>query len=161
VAVYNEELISQKATQYPLIRTSPVSFNIDSVQEVSSSTDSDRKLKFVYGTPPSDFEPEKINHQQMAIESIIEIPLWNDAKWRGVGVIASPTNEFVPLSGLLFENDSCAQQIFANWRNRFGNYDADDEIQIGIIKGIDKRNPCHYRVIITSNMKPTGKRSIR
>ncbi|MHB8075662.1 YecA family protein [Desulfosporosinus fructosivorans] len=156
VAVYNEELNQQKTTQYPLIRTSPVSFNIESGQEVSPSTDSESKLKFVYDTP-LDFEPEKINHQQMAIESIIEVPLWNDAKWRGVGVIASPRNEFVPLLGLIFENDSSAQQIFANWRNRFGSYDVNDEIQIGIIKGIDKSNPCHYRVIITSNMKPTGK----
>ncbi|MDT3698370.1 MAG: SEC-C domain-containing protein [Thermincola sp.] len=157
VAAYNEGLTSQKTIQYPLIRTSPVSFEIDSAPAVSPSNDSDRKLKFVYGTPPADFEPEKINHQQMVVESIIDIPLWNDAKWRGVGVIASPTNEFVPLLGLLFENDSSAQQIFANWRNRFGSYDADDEVQIGVIKGIDKRNPCHYRVIITSKMKPSGK----
>jgi Predicted metal-binding protein related to the C-terminal domain of SecA len=158
VAVYDEEHILQKPTQYQLIRTLPINFKINLEKEVLPSTDSERKLKIIYGDPPIDLKLEKVSHQQMEIESIIDIPLWNNAKWRGVGIFVSPTNQFAPIMGLFFESYNDAQEIFTNWRNKFGSYDVDDEIQIGIIKGIDKKNPCHYRVIITSNMKSSSQR---
>ncbi len=155
-SIFNKESVSQAAAAYSLLRSSPVSFNTDVIERPIHDQSCDRKLKFIHGSPPDGLDFEHFNHQQLEIQSIINIPLWNKAKWRGVAVMDSPTHEFLPMFGLLFENTDIAQQIFLDWGKRFGKYDSADEIQIGIIKGIDKKNPFHYRVIVASNLRRHG-----
>lgn len=153
-AIYNTGSDAQSTESYPLLRESPICFDINT-EPLSPPISDDRKLQFIYDIPP-EIKREKVTHRQMEIESIIDIPLWNDAKWRGVGVIAARENEFVPLLGLVFKKSDVGQEIFEGWKKRFGDNDVDNEIQVGIIKGIDKQNPYYYRVIITSNLKPSG-----
>ncbi len=57
-----------------------------------------------------------------------------------------------PLLGLIFSNAEMANNIFQEWQDRFGSEDANDEIRISIIKGIDKENPYYYRGCICRDM---------
>ncbi len=152
ISSYSERFVNQQSAEFPLIRQQPVCFNIQTEHEPSQLHEN-RKLKIIYDALPPNLNFEKIKHKEMAIESIIEVPLWDEARWHGVSFMAAQNNTASPVLGLLFKNNIPAEQIFINLRNRFGSVDVNNEIQIGIIKGINREHPCHYRVIITSNLK--------
>jgi hypothetical protein len=89
------------------------------------------------------------NHRKMAIRSVINSHLWDQAGWKGA-LYGSSAPGAPPLLGLMFTNEDVARKIFAGWRERFGIADKDDEIHISIVRGISEEQPHHYAVIITS-----------
>ena len=67
------------------------------------------------------------------IENPIDIPLWDKAKWRAtafVGWEGSP-----PALGIAFLNPNPAEEIFKQWRQRYGARDEFEELRIAIIEG--------------------------
>jgi hypothetical protein len=80
---------------------------------------------------------------------VIDIALWNKARWRGVAFFDFGPGR-PPAIGLMFDNGGAARAIFERWRGRFGQRDSNDSIFVGIVRGISKSNPTHYRVLITS-----------
>lgn len=97
--------------------------------------------------PTSDIVPK--SHQDIHVSSVIDMPLWDRAVWRGAAYL-SYGSEVPPVIALTFENQDAAEKIFTRWRNRFGRHDSKDVIYIAIIKGISSANPFHYHLLVTS-----------
>jgi hypothetical protein len=92
---------------------------------------------------------DEISHNKFKMYSVIDVPLWDKAKWKGFGFIIHP--EYGLGVMLPFENPDAGKMIFDKWVARFGNVDKSESIKITIIKGINKNNPYWYRVIISTN----------
>ena len=101
---------------------------------------------------------KRLNHQNLTVESVIDVPLWDRARWSGVGYgLLGP--EGPPFLGLIFEDRHAASTIFERWRERFGEEDGSEQLYIGIVQDIPKKAPFHYGMVITSNFPPNVGRS--
>ncbi|WP_173935153.1 hypothetical protein [Chelativorans sp. Marseille-P2723] len=100
------------------------------------------------------------SHRDMSVSSIINQSLWNNAGWRGMMFGYSAPDQ-PPFLGLIFDNAEMAKAIFDEWQDRFGRSDENDEIRISVIKGIDRKNPFHYRGSISRDMEAVAKDDFR
>jgi|SRR5579859_1149670 len=102
------------------------------------------------GKPPEDlFGIDKLKHQDRRVISLINIPLWNQAKWRATAYIWPPDSE--PVLGLCFLDAGAGKRIFEDWRRRLGEVDEQEQLYIAIITGIDKDSPHSYSVVVSTN----------
>jgi hypothetical protein len=154
LSAYERDSEATCESEYTLIRSVPVIFEPFSISSADEEDDKNKPISIHFGPMP-DFDWDNVSHQQMKVISIINLSLWEEAKWLGIGVIAPPIFGCPPMFGLAFVNFVAGEKILKDWISRIGYYDKDDLIQIGIIKGIDKKNPYHYRVIITSKINPS------
>jgi hypothetical protein len=90
-------------------------------------------------------------HSHVKTLSLIRETLWTNAKWRGVGFVACPNA--LPILALVFGNREAAGQIFKLWEQELGRIDEADALRVCIIRGINKREPHHYRVVLGSNLE--------
>ncbi len=127
-----------KPSKYDMKRKAQVSFNYEKI--IKDRTEKYRKE-----------DMEEIPHNQVITHTIIDMPLWDKAKWKGFGFTFHPKEGIGVF--LAFENSDSAKIIFQDWKNRIGDKDKDELISIVIIKGINKKNPCWYKVIVTINEK--------
>lgn len=95
-------------------------------------------------------DTETIRHDKRKIYSIIDVKLWDQAKWIGFGFFGYSL--YFGLS-IAYENPIFGEKIFNDWISRFGKEDKNEQIRITIIKGIDKHNPNWYRVHVSSNIE--------
>lgn len=96
---------------------------------------------------------EKIGHRDRRIVSVIDVPLWNQARWRGTAYFGFKDEEGAPpILGLLFQDEVSGRQIFEGWRYRFGRIDSEEQIRVLFVLGVSKRNPLFYRVSIGTNL---------
>jgi hypothetical protein len=93
--------------------------------------------------------PRPTDHRLLSTLSVIDIALWNQARWRGVAFFDFGPGR-PPAMGLMFDIEGAARAIFERWRGRFGERDSKDSIFVGIVRGISNTHPTHYRVLITS-----------
>ncbi len=130
-----EDILDEGIAEYEVKRTEPI--KIPEVKEPKVESDSpDREMH---------------SHADLGVASVIDSNLWDNAGWQGVGIATS--EDLPPVFSIAFSNDSVGKEIFSKWREQFGEVDKQDEIRVVIIKGIDKSNPYHYRVVIRSNCK--------
>jgi hypothetical protein len=122
--------------QYISKRKKPISYNYD-LKEVEK----DFQKKNI----------EKVRHDEIKTHSIIDVPLWNNAKWQGFGFLFHPKEGLGII--LAYENIDAGVKIFDKWINKFGREDKLDLIRITIVKGIDESNPYWYRVHISANIE--------
>jgi hypothetical protein len=94
---------------------------------------------------------ETSKHSQRQIVSLIDVPLWNRASWRGTMFYFDPDQAPYPVLALGFEDRAAATQIFEGLINQLGEVDKDNRLRIMIIRGIRKDNPAAYRVVIGTN----------
>ncbi len=94
---------------------------------------------------------EIVRHDEIQTHSVIDVPLWDKAKWMGFGFLFHPQEGLGII--LAYENIDAGIKIFNKWIKKFGGEDKLDLIRITIIKGIDKRNPYWYRVHISTNLE--------
>jgi len=92
---------------------------------------------------------EEVAHNQVATHTVIDVLLWDKAKWKGVGFAFHPQDGLYML--LAFDNIEFGGKIFDKWLEKFGSLDKEDVINITIIKGIDKKEPFAYKVMISKN----------
>lgn len=90
-------------------------------------------------------------HDENKVVSIIQIKLWDQAKWKGFGPFYAPHLGFGIF--LAFENGNAGKTIFEDWIKRFGKEDKDDIIKLTIVKGVNRNNPYWYKVHITANFQ--------
>ncbi|WP_316193011.1 hypothetical protein [Bradyrhizobium sp. SZCCHNRI1029] len=103
---------------------------------------------FGEGPPPPELaDLETFSHRDRRVSSIIDINLWNKARWRGTAFFHYGP-PYPPLLGIMYTDKEAGRQIFEAWRKRFGSFDEDDQIRIAILTGVDKSNPYAYRVIV-------------
>lgn len=143
---------SDKIKNYEILRKNALSsvevFPLDESEEKIESSD----------VPPENLvRPEKGKHGSHHIESLIDVNLWDKAKWRGTGFLFHP--QIPPHLLFAFEDYENGKQIFIGVKNKIGNIDANGKIRLVIIKGIDKKNPFSYSVVFSSNLPAVGDRS--
>lgn len=94
--------------------------------------------------------PTPTDHRLLNVHSLIDIALWDQARWRGVAFVQVGQGN-PPVMGLMFENAGPARTIFERWRSRFGSRDTKDELFISIVRALPKAPTTHYRVLVTSS----------
>ncbi|KAB1159468.1 hypothetical protein F7018_03915 [Tenacibaculum aiptasiae] len=92
-----------------------------------------------------------VTHQNFKAQTVIDAELWDKAKWKGFGFLKLPSNNTLGIV-LAFQNEDAGKKIFENWINEYGAIDTNDEICITIIKGIRKKNPYWYKILINKFM---------
>ena len=94
-------------------------------------------------------EPEPLDFKErksMFITSIIDVDLWNEAKWKGIGFVSFPDLRQPPIICFMFENSKYGDKIFSNLKLRFGEEDKKEEIRLSLIEKISDTNPQYYNV---------------
>lgn len=94
-----------------------------------------------------DFDFMNIKNSQIVTSTIINNSLWDKCGWKGFFYIISSKHDFPPVLSFLFSDSTC-KNIFEEWIKDIGNDDCYNKIGIRIIKGIDKKHPYWYRVIV-------------
>lgn len=100
------------------------------------------------GEPPESLiDNEKLSHNDMKIQDLIKVRLWDRTVWCGTGF--SLHRDGTPELILLFEDEKPAQMIFDDLVREVGKEDSSNRMKISIIRNIDKNSPSHYRVCIS------------
>lgn len=135
--------------EYVLLRTTP--WQVTPVPGAEARSRPDQDPVFVPGEPPDHlFGADAVKHRDMGVMSSINLPLWDRARWRGVGVaLGGPLDEnSPPLMMLAFEDIDAGRKIFRGWQKRVGTVDRDGWIGVTVITGINRDSPLDYRVVI-------------
>jgi hypothetical protein len=145
--------ISEHSPQYPLNRTEIWNANL-AVKKVGLETSSAPL------TPHEDAPPQglldgldRLAHNQQRVQSLIDIPLWNKARWGATLYVQDPSRMPHLLIGLGFRDIEAGREIFAGWRKRLGTVDDHDELRVSIVTGVDRTSPHAYTVVIGTNPK--------
>ena len=108
--------------------------------------------KFSSGPPPADMrDTERLKHTDRRVLSPIDIPLWDQAKWRGTLFTWFPKTP--PMLAILFEDGQAGQAIFRAWKERWGDEDKDEALRVAIITGLSKWNPAKYAVVVGPSLR--------
>lgn len=107
--------------------------------------------------PPEMYDLSNKKHSDIKVLSIINIPLWDKAKWKGTFYVCYPSCQYPPTIGFMFTDEAAARSIFEEWRRKWGNYDEKEEIRISIIRELDEKNPAHYEVSIGTNFESASR----
>lgn len=92
------------------------------------------------------------SHDDLAVQSVINVHLWNRATWRGnlYMTVGSPAPKYPPYLCLCFENGDAGRKIFEGWRERFGESDDGNQIYLAIVRNFAAERPYDYKVLVTS-----------
>ncbi|WP_122425830.1 hypothetical protein [Pseudomonas viridiflava] len=101
--------------------------------------------------PKHPFQFSSLKHRELKISSLIQVSLWDQAGWRGVGFHGGGGE--IPSIVFLFENPTVGARIFSNIAKTIGDKDSKNTLRIALIRGISKHNPAHYRVVVTNNLE--------
>jgi hypothetical protein len=86
------------------------------------------------------------SRKTMFISSIIDLELWDKAKWKGIAFASDPSLKTPPIIGFVFEDEKYGNKIFSNLKTRFGDIDKKEEIRLSLINNISGTNPQYYKV---------------
>ena len=101
--------------------------------------------------PPQMSDMNRAKHDEMEMVSIIRESLWDNAGWSGTAFLWSEDDSRPPALMLVFTNAEVAGNIFRLWRKDLGTEDHEERLRVSIIRGISRKNPAHYRVILGLN----------
>lgn len=90
------------------------------------------------------------NQANNIITDIIDIPLWDKAKWSGCGYMTTPDHSQRPIMIFLYNNMEYGKRIFEAWEEQFRENRFN--IRISIILGIDKDHPNWYKVLVSPDL---------
>jgi hypothetical protein len=89
---------------------------------------------------------DNLKHRDIRVHSVINIPLWDKAKWKAMVYVCFPNEPPSLVFG--FTNPDAGKAIFKNWQSRFGKADKDEYLRISIITGIDEKHPYSYSIVV-------------
>ncbi len=145
-----EKWIEPSFVDFPLIREKELFEKSSNIADSIEGTEAeDYQIK--YGLP-EDHNFESISHQNIRMGKIINISLWDQAKWKGVLFLHTPEPNTPPILAPVFSSIDYGSLIFQKWIEEIGKNDHNNKIKIGIIKGIDKNNPFHYKIVFSENI---------
>lgn len=140
-----------QAPNHPLLRHEPWT---PPVSRSSATSTSDAKAiaqPAGSGSAAASWDMSRHSHRDMAVVSLIRLPLWNKANWRGTAFMTTqPVSSVPPVMGLLFNNPEAGLQIFTYWRQELGEEDQNGRLRVVVVRGISRKRPYAYRVIIGS-----------
>ena len=87
-------------------------------------------------------------HRDMKVLSVLYLPLWDAARWRGLAYTFARGPADVPEIHFLFEDIEAGRKIFRGWLGRFGEVDRDDTIGLTLVTGVDRDHPDWYRLAV-------------
>lgn len=123
-----------------------------------SKTADDNNVAPVWSKLGEDLPPRELLHDMRTakhgdhnVVSLIDIPLWDKAKWCGTAFMSAINDCTPPVLGIGFQNEAAGQTIFQTFRNRLGEIDAAEGLRVSIITGIDQSNPFAYSVVLGCN----------
>ena len=97
------------------------------------------------------FDMEKHTHKDIAITKLIRSDLWDSTRWEGVGYMGSPDEP--PYMFLLFKDKKKGLSIFEHLLKQLTHVDIGKRFRVSVIRGVDRENPAHYRVVLSENIK--------
>ncbi len=100
--------------------------------------------------PGSLMDEESLSHQNIKIQNLIKVRLWDRTVWRGVAF--TMTTNGTPGLLLLFENEQFAAKIFDDLDRELGEHDNANRLRVSIIRHINKQSPADYRMVISENL---------
>lgn len=95
------------------------------------------------------FGIDGLKHRDLSVISPINMPLWDKAKWRGLGFFWEQDYQKLFRLLFIFSNPAEGLKIFRGWQKKIGCVDIDSWIGLTIITGIDRQHPMHYRVTVS------------
>lgn len=84
------------------------------------------------------------------ITDIIDIPLWDKAKWKGCGYMIDRLFQDPPIMMLMFQNIDAGKKILEQWEEQFRKQQL--FVNLTIITGVENDNPCAYKVLISPDL---------
>ncbi len=144
--------LKSEVSEYSLKRTEP--WNADYLKKLEETKPSIKKPSFAPNEeePPIDLlDHEKIKHSQIKTFSLIRENLWEKAGWSATAFFVALDNSALPVIAPVFKDEEVAREIFAQWRSELGVRDEQEKIRVTIVRGIMKKNPIAYRVVIGIN----------
>ncbi|TPG91177.1 hypothetical protein EAH72_27390 [Pseudomonas caspiana] len=109
--------------------------------------------------PKHPFKISNLKHREIKVDSLIQGGLWDSAGWNGIGFIGD--GERVTGLMFVFKNPAVGNKIFSNIASTIGKKDPTNKLRIILIRGISKKNPAHYRVVVTSRLDMSDSGSAR
>ncbi len=91
-------------------------------------------------------ELEQKERKSMFISSIIDVDLWNEAKWSGMAFVSDPSLKSPPIACFMFANEEAGEKIFKALKENFGVFDTKDEMRLSFIENISSSAPRDYKV---------------
>lgn len=101
---------------------------------------------------PEDEREAQVKHSEIETISLIRLTLWDKARWGGTGFMNAGEGRQPPTLLLLFKDGAAGAEIFTHWHREIGPRDKHEQIRVTIIRGISKKNPHAYRILISANM---------
>jgi len=133
--------------EYTQLRDAP--WQPTCVAAVETQSASDEKPTFAAGDPSAHlFGADAVKHRDIKVMSPINLPLWDRARWKGVGVGGTPRENSPPLMALAFENIDAGRKIFRGWHKKVSQTDREGWLGVTVITGIRRDRPLDYRVAI-------------
>lgn len=128
------------------------------IERQRMASDTDTPLPEDAASEPNG-KPTVNDHRRMVVRSVIDTHLWDRAGWAGAAY-ADFGPRVPPVLALMFRDRDSAAKIFERWRERFGQFDKEDEIYLGIVRKFSAQHPAHYGIVITSRLPddPEGSR---
>ena len=134
---------------FPLKRTEAWNYEMAGVRTAVAETVRPTPGK---GELPAELrDVEQIKHRDRKVVSLVNVDLWNKARWVGTGYITSEDPKAPPFLLFVYENSQAAMYIFSGWKEEVGPEDKDDRLRVSIIIGISRKHPAAYRVVISAN----------
>ncbi|HEX4948600.1 MAG TPA: hypothetical protein VFZ34_18135, partial [Blastocatellia bacterium] len=96
---------------------------------------------------------DRLKHGDIKVFSLIDVPLWEKAGWKGTAYISFPDTNYPPYMALGFNSLDIGKEIFSQWREQLGKIDTEEQLRVSIITGINKSHPFSYKVMIGVNPK--------
>lgn len=92
---------------------------------------------------------ESISHADMETLSIVDEPLWVEARWGGLlfAIDTRPIPLQAPIIALMFWDGEKAKEVFKRWEEAYGK-NLEEHMSLTILKGINKLEPYWYRMVI-------------
>lgn len=141
--------VGAEAREYPLTRS--VAWDASDRMAEADRAEVPESTKPQGEKDSADMQFRSARHDQMATLSLIRIPVWDQAKWCGFGMMADRKGIGPPILVLIFEGPTSARQIFEEWRKELGPSDTSERLRVTIVRRISSANPFAYRVVIGSN----------
>lgn len=154
---FGMEVLGKEAFYYPALvhdypcleMTRTQKSPITSASRLETAKPAELPQNVVFDVPlNTDFA--KISNTNMYTSSIINIPAWNQAQWKGVMFMAYKGHCVPPVLSFVFGTDY-GKAIWEDWRKLMGNHDINNRLGIRIIKSVDRKHPNWYRVAIGPN----------
>jgi hypothetical protein len=133
---------------YPILRNKSWDIEFPKASEADIASDP----TFGTGVMPEDkFSAEDVTHKDYYIQSLIKPRLWDKTRWIGVAFAQFKSRH--PEFYLMFKDSKAGEDIYKDIVSSVGLVDSKCRLRVCIVKGISVKNPAHYRVLISENMK--------